>query len=119
MMNDEILMASARSGTRSTLVARKPDRRKHKIERMLPRRSSTNRPERRILFASAYLPLEVYSAMYFVIAEFTPQSRRIAMKFGAIQAIATRPYWEGLRSLAIHIVPAVEMIADIINPQKT
>ena len=56
--------------------------------------------------------------MYFIIAEFMPQSLNIVMRLGAIKATATRPYSLGDRSLATSMTPTADMIDEVAKPQK-
>ena len=56
--------------------------------------------------------------MYFIIAKFTPQSLNIMMKLGATNAIVTKPYSDGDRSLAMIITPTADIIVEATEPQK-
>ena len=61
--------------------------------------NSKSSPETRMPFISAVLFSDLYWAVYFIIAEFTPKSLKSVMRLGAIKAIATMPYSGGDRSL--------------------
>ena len=63
--------------------------------------NSKSSPAARMLFTFAVLFSELYWAVYFIIAEFTPQSLNSVTKPGVIKAIATMPYSDGERSLAM------------------
>ena len=106
------------SGRWKRVVAKKPERRKQTKDRDKPRTTSKSRPPARMLFTFAVLFSALYWAVYFIIAEFTPQSRNIVMRFGAIKATATMPYSGGERSLAKSMTPTADMIDEIATPQK-
>jgi len=99
-------------------VAKKPDSRKETMDKEKPRTSSKNSPATRMLFTFAVLFSDRYWAVNFIIAEFTPQSLNITMRFGAIKAIATTPYSDGDSSLAISITPRADVIDEAAKPQK-
>ena len=52
------------------------------------------------------------------MAGFIPQSLNILTKFGAIPAIATKPYSGGDRNLATNMTPTVDVTVEVIKPQK-
>lgn len=58
-------------------------------------------------------------AVYFVIAEFTPQSLNRIIMYDGIKAIAYNPYSSGVISLARIIVPTAMIIVDAATPMKS
>jgi len=66
----------------------------------------------------AVLFSDLYWAVYFIIAEFTPQSVKSVIRVGAIMAIATMPYSDGERSLATIMPPIADMSVEMVEPQK-
>ncbi len=99
-------------------VARKLDSKNEMKEREKPMTNSKSSPETRMLFTSAVLFSDLYWAVYFIIAEFTPQSLKSVMRLGAIKAIATMPYSGGDSNLAMIMTPMADMIVEMVRPQK-
>jgi len=58
-------------------------------------------------------------AMYFVIAEFTPQSRNRFIIMDGIKAMAYSPYSSGSMSLVRIIVPIAIIVVDVVCPMKS
>ncbi len=87
-------------------VAKNPDNRNEAKDKVKPIASSNSSPAARMLFTFAVLFSDLYWAVYFIIAEFTPQSVKSVIRVGAIRAIATMPYSDGERSLAT-IMPSM------------
>lgn len=118
MVKDATWIRGFMSGRWKMFVAKKPDSRKEIRESEKPRANSKSNPAARTLFTFAVLFSDLYWAVYFIMAEFTPQSLKIVMRLGAIKAIATRPYSGGDRSLATSMTPMADMIVEVANPQK-
>ena len=80
--------------------------------------SLKSNPAARMFFTFAVLFSALYWAVYFIIAEFTPQSLKSVMRVGAIMAIATMPYSDGERSVATIMPPMADMTVEMVEPQK-
>ncbi len=52
------------------------------------------------------------------MAEFTPQSLNTVMRFGAMEAIAIRPYSDGDSNLAMIMTPITDINVEVTRPQK-
>ena len=118
MVKDAISINGFMSGRWKMLVAKKPESKNEMKESDKPRASSKISPAIKMFFTFAGLFSELYCAIYFIIAAFTPQSLNIMMRFGAVKAIVTMPYSDGDSSLAISITPTAEMIDETARPQK-
>ena len=99
MVKDAISINGLMSGRWKMFVAKKPESKNEMKESDKPRASSKISPAIKMLFTFAGLFSELYCATYFIIAEFTPQSLNIMMRFGAVKAIAYMPYSEGTAAL--------------------
>jgi len=99
-------------------VAKKPERKKDIIDNEKPRISSKTITAAKTFFTFASLFSDLYWAVYFIVAQSTPQSLNIAMRLGPIKAIATRPYSDSERIPATIITPTADMIDETARPQK-
>ena len=52
------------------------------------------------------------------MAEFTPQSRNIMIRFGAVKTIVYNPYRSDPSSLAMNIVPTDEISVETTSPHS-
>ena len=88
------------------------------MDSKVPRTSWKSKPVARMLLALSWLFSELNCAVYFIVAESTPQFLNSMMKFGAVKTIANMPYSEGERSLVTSTSPRAEIIAEAVMPQK-
>jgi len=91
MVKDAIWIRGTMSGRSKMVVAKKPERKKEMIDNEKPRISSKTITAAKTFFTFASLFSDLYWAVYFIVAQSTPQSLNIAMRLGPIKAIATRP----------------------------
>ena len=118
-VREAIWIKGSMSGLWKMFVARNPEDRKDRRVRERPRTTSKMMPAARMFFTWVVLSSARYWAVYFIIAEFTPQSLNMVMRLGAIMATATMPYSGGERSLARSMTPMAEMTVEAAFTAKT
>ena len=119
MDKEAIWISGAIVGRLKTLVAKKPERAKEITDRTKPNAISKINPDTKMLLTSSALPSALYWAVNRIIAEFTPQSLKIMMRFGAVKTIAYKPYKSDPSNLAMKITPTEEMAVEITRPHRT
>ena len=118
MVRDATWTNGFMSGLLKTFVAKKPESKKEMKDSEKPKTSSKSNPAVRMLFTFAVLFSDLYWAVYFITAKFTPQFLNVARRLGAIKATATRLYSDGDRSLVTTMTPTADMIVEMVKPQK-
>jgi len=93
----------------------KSERINERRERDKPNVNSKRTPADKMPFTFAILFSDRYLAINRVMAEFMPQSLRIAKRFGATTAIASMPMSEGDSSLARNMMPNADMIVELVE----
>ncbi len=90
MVKDAIWIRGTMLG-RSSAFAMKPETEKEKIDKENPSRISKITTEAKTFFTFASLFSDLYCAVYFIVAQSTPQSLNIPIRLGPVKAIKTSP----------------------------
>jgi len=107
------------SGLWKTVEPMKLARNRQRNERIRPVATSKISPATMMLRVSASLSEALQLAMYFVIAEFTPQSRKRFISNDGIRATPYSPYSAGDISLVRTTVPTAIIIVDTATPMSS
>ena len=118
MEKDAIWISCAIAGRLYSVVAKNPESASERIERDRPKAISKRNPETKRVRIFAALFSLLYWALYLIMAVFTPQSLKLAIRLGAANAIAYKPKDPGERSPARIIVPIEEKMVDTTKPQS-
>ena len=90
-MENEAIWISGVIVGRFRVDARKPERAKDRMESDKPKIISNNNAETNTLLILATSLSLLYCAENFIMAVVIPQSRNVAIRFGAARAIAYKP----------------------------
>ena len=72
----------------------------------------------KMLLISSLLPSALYCATLRIMAEFTPQSLKMAMRFGTVKTTVYKPYRLEPKRRAMNIVPTAEIMVEITSPHS-
>lgn len=118
MVMEAIDIKDADCGLWKIVVAMKFARSKERNDRASPVVISNVRPAMSKSCMSFCLFLALRFAMYFVMAEFIPQSRNRFIIRGGIKAMEYSPYSSGSMSLVRIIVPTASIMVDVVCPMN-
>ena len=118
MMMEAIDIRDADCGLWKIVVAMKFARSKERNDRAIPVATSKVNAAISKSCISSCLFLALKFAMYFVMAESTPQSRNRVIIMDGIKAMAYNPYSSGSMSLVRTIVPNAIIMVDVVCPMN-
>jgi hypothetical protein len=117
-VKEAIWIRGAIAGRLKTVVAKKPESVNEIIESTNPNVISKTIPETKMLLTSEIRSSDPYWAVNLTIAELTPQSLKIIIKFGAVKTIPYKPYKSEPSNLAMNIVPIDEITVETTSPHS-
>ena len=118
IVNDAIWIIGIISGLLNMFVARIVESRKVVNVRIVPRVNSNIIVDFKIFFILSVLFSCLYCAMYFIVAWSIPRSLISWIRFGAVRAIANKPYSSSVRIPATIITAAAVIIDEMAIPQN-